>query len=129
MKLKNCINLILIPLHILYRWEFNCKTSFGYLSFFHNVNCLKLYFYALLIYLFLLPAYSVYADETVVGKRENILDFSAGIIEGEINRPSILMELGTNFNTFNDLVLLREDFNSFHEVDSIVRLRYMEEGK
>ncbi len=71
----------------------------------------------------------VMADENSSGKKEQILDFSAGIIEGELNRPSILMELGTNFKDFNDLILLREDFNSYHEIDSAVRLRYFEEKK
>ena len=61
--------------------------------------------------------------------KEQVLDFSAGVIEGELNRPSILMELGSNFKDFNDLVFLRENFNSFHAVDTKERLRFVEEKK
>jgi hypothetical protein len=70
-----------------------------------------------------------YADEKVPSqKKEQVLDFSAGVIEGELNRPSILMELGNNFKDFNDLILLlREDFNSYHQVDSVHRFRFIEE--
>ena len=60
--------------------------------------------------------------------KEKVLDFSGGVIEGELNRPSMLMELGNNYKEFNDLILLRDDFNSFHEVDSIKRLRYFDEN-
>ncbi len=72
----------------------------------------------------------VSAQETRSGEKKNqVMDFSAGYIEGELNRPSMLMELGTNFKDFNDLLLQREDFNSYHEVDSSKRLRYFEENK
>ena len=60
--------------------------------------------------------------------KEKVLDFSAGVIEGELNRPSMLMELGSNYKEFNDLILLRDDFNSFHEIDSMKRFRYFDEG-
>jgi hypothetical protein len=60
--------------------------------------------------------------------KEKVLDFSGGVIEGELNRPSMLMELGNNYKEFNDLILLRDDFNSFHEVDSNKRLRYFDEN-
>lgn len=60
--------------------------------------------------------------------KEKVLDFSGGVIEGELNRPSMLMELGNNYKEFNDLILLRDDFNSFHEVDSLKRFRYFDEN-
>ena len=67
------------------------------------------------------------ADENTQQKKEQVLDFSAGVIEGELTPPSILMELGTNFKDFDDLIVLREDFNEFHRLDSAVRLRYIED--
>ena len=71
----------------------------------------------------------VTSQDKAVAKSEQVLDFSAGIIEGELNRPSILMELGSNFKDFNDLIFLRENFNSFHVVDTKERLRFVEEKK
>lgn len=61
-------------------------------------------------------------------KKEQVLDFSAGVIEGELNRPSMLMELGSNYKDFNDLILLREDFNVYHELDSNMRFKYIDEN-
>jgi hypothetical protein len=60
--------------------------------------------------------------------KEKVLDFSGGVIEGDLNRPSMLMELGNNYKEFNDLILLRDDFNSFHEIDSLKRFRYFDEN-
>lgn len=61
-------------------------------------------------------------------KKDNVLDFSAGVIEGDLNRPSMLMELGSNYKEFNDLVLMREDFNTYHDTDSKFRFRYVDEN-
>ena len=71
----------------------------------------------------------VISQDKAVAKKEQVLDFSAGVIEGELNRPSILMELGSNFKDFDDLLFLRENFNSFHAIDSQERLRFVEEKK
>lgn len=60
-------------------------------------------------------------------KKVHVIDFSAGVIEGELNRPSMLLEIGDNFKDLDDLLFLREDFNSFHQVDSKIRFRYIEE--
>jgi hypothetical protein len=68
------------------------------------------------------------AEEKTVEKKEQVLEFTGGVIEGGLNRPSMLMELGSNFKDFNDLILLREDFNKYHKLDSSVRFRYIEEG-
>ena len=70
----------------------------------------------------------VQAESKTVSKKDNVLDFSAGVIEGDLNRPSMLMELGSNYKEFNDLVLMRDDFNSFHDVDSKTRFRYVDEN-
>ena len=71
----------------------------------------------------------VISQDKASATKEQVLDFSAGIIEGELNRPSILMELGSNFKDFDDLIFLRENFNSFHAIDSKERLRFVEEKK
>ena len=88
----------------------------------------KLKFLFLLILLILFSLIAI-AQEKALEKKEQVLDFSAGVIEGELNRPSILMELGSNFKDFNDLVFLRENFNTFHVIDTKERLRYVEESK
>ncbi len=80
------------------------------------------------LFLFVLTTF-VNAEVSKDQKKEQVLDFSAGVIEGELTPPSILMELGTNFKDFDDLIVLREDFNEFHRVDSSVRLRYIEENQ
>jgi hypothetical protein len=80
------------------------------------------------LFLFVLTSF-VNAEVSKDQKKEQVLDFSAGVIEGELTPPSILMELGTNFKDFDDLIVLREDFNEFHRVDSSVRLRYIEENQ
>lgn len=94
------------------------------------------YFLILLIFLSLLSKVAISEDvspltEVSSAKKDQVLDFSsgAGVIEGELNRPSILLELSSNFNNFDDLVLLREDFNSYHEIDSTIRFRYFEEKR
>lgn len=89
---------------------------------------MKMYQYFIGIFLSLLLLSTLMAQEEAQAKKEQVLDFSAGIIEGELNPPSILMELGTNFKDFDDLVLLRENFNKYHKLDSVVRFRYTEEN-
>ncbi len=74
------------------------------------------------------PSTSSTVTNTPESTKEKVLDFSGGVIEGELNRPSMLMELGSNYKEFNDLILLRDDFNAFHEVDSQKRFRYFDEG-
>jgi hypothetical protein len=75
--------------------------------------------------LILLTASLVKAEEL---DKKNVLDFSAGVIEGNVNRPTMLMELGANYKEFSDLVLIREDFNNFHELDSKKRFKYVDEN-
>ncbi len=92
--------------------------------------------YILISFLFLTNVYAQDAESsnpqpeksTTEKVKEKVLDFSGGVIEGELNRPSMLMELGNNYKEFNDLILLRDDFNSFHEVDSLKRFRYFDEN-
>lgn len=88
-------------------------------------------YHLLLILLFCLFSTSkdVFGQDNSQVKKDQVLDFSAGVIEGELSRPSILMELGSGFKDFDDLLLIREDFNSFHAIDSTTRLRYFEEKK
>lgn len=68
---------------------------------------------------------SIMAEES---DKKNVLDFSAGVIEGNVNRPTMLMELGANYKEFNDLVLIRDDFNNFHELDGKKRFKYVDEN-
>ena len=91
-------------------------------------NLINFKYIVLLILAVVFSQIVISQDKTVTNK-EQVLDFSAGVIEGELNRPSILMELGSNFKDFNDLIFLRENFNSFHAVDSKDRLRFVEEKK
>ena len=85
--------------------------------------------YIVLLILTAILSQDVISQDKPEEKKEQVLDFSAGVIEGELNRPSILMELGSNFKDFNDLIFLRENFNSFHAVDTKERLRFVEEKK
>ena len=85
--------------------------------------------YIYLLILMIIFSQVVISQDKAVAKKEQVLDFSAGVIEGELNRPSILMELGSNFKDFDDLLFLRENFNSFHAIDSQERLRFVEEKK
>ena len=71
--------------------------------------------------------FGVSAQDIKKSSKEQVLDFSAGVIEGELNRPRMVLELGSDYNDFNDVVFLREDFNDFHQVDSKVRYRYVRE--
>ena len=85
--------------------------------------------YLFLLVLMVILSQVVISQDKASATKEQVLDFSAGIIEGELNRPSILMELGSNFKDFDDLIFLRENFNSFHAIDSKERLRFVEEKK
>lgn len=68
---------------------------------------------------------SDFAIDSKTNKKENIIDFSVGVIEGELNRPSMLMELGNDFKDLNDIVHSREDFYDFQQSDSKFRFRYI----
>ena len=89
---------------------------------------MKLVFFFLMAIAFNIYAQTTENPEPLEKTKEKVLDFSGGVIEGELNRPSMLMELGSNYKEFNDLILLRDDFNSFHDVDSVKRLRYFDEN-
>lgn len=90
---------------------------------------MKYFLISIVLFFSYFTATSVFGQDSQIVKKDQVLDFSAGVIEGELSRPSILMELGSNFKDFDDLLFLREDFNSFHEIDSSTRLRYFEEKK
>jgi len=90
---------------------------------------MKLYKWILYLLFSILIISELMADDKSQQKKEQVLNFSAGVIEGELTPPSILMELGTNFKDFDDLIVLREDFNEYHKLDSATRLRYIEDNQ
>ncbi len=59
-------------------------------------------------------------------KKTQVLDFNADVIEGELKKPQLFLELGANVKDFNSLLLNREDFNDFQAVDMKKRLRFIE---
>jgi hypothetical protein len=84
--------------------------------------------YILILFFAFNFSFAAEPKENTKSKKEQVLDFSGGVIEGNLNRPSMLLELGSNYKEFNDLILLREDFNSYHELDSANRFRYVDEN-
>lgn len=58
-------------------------------------------------------------------KNTQTLDFGADIIEGELKKPQLLMELGANVEDVSSIIHLRDNFNDFHAVDSKKRLRFI----
>jgi hypothetical protein len=56
----------------------------------------------------------------------NVLDFNASVIEGELKRPQLFLELGTDIKDYNSVLLQRDDFNDFHALDMKQRLKYIE---
>ena len=53
------------------------------------------------------------------------LDFGADIIEGELKKPQLIMELGANIEDASSIIHLRDNFNDFHAADSKKRLRFI----
>jgi hypothetical protein len=58
-------------------------------------------------------------------KNTQTLDFGADIIEGELKKPQLIMELGANVEDVSSIIHLRDNFNDFHAVDSKKRLRFI----
>lgn len=57
--------------------------------------------------------------------KAQVLDFSGDVIEGELKRPQLFLELVGTTEFMESTLYQREDFNDFHAVDMRKRLRYI----
>lgn len=74
------------------------------------------------IFLWILIVYSLPSWSQ---KTSNTLDFGADIIEGELKKPQLFVELGANIEDMTSIIHLRDNFNDFHAIDQKRRLRFI----
>lgn len=60
-----------------------------------------------------------------LNSKSNVLDFGADVIEGELKKPQLFVELGANIDDMTSIIHLRDNFNDFHAVDQKRRLRFI----
>lgn len=60
-----------------------------------------------------------------INPKSNVLDFGADVIEGELKKPQLFVELGANIDDLTSIIHLRDNFNDFHAVDQKRRLRFI----
>jgi hypothetical protein len=58
-------------------------------------------------------------------EKPNTLDFSGEVIEGQLKKPKLMINIDTSLDDLTSIIHLRENFNDFHAVDQKKRLRFI----
>lgn len=63
---------------------------------------------------------------TAQAQKSNVMDFEADVIEGELRRPDLFLQLGNDHMNVESISYGRSNFNDFNKADRFWRVRYFE---
>ncbi len=86
--------------------------------------------YAVIFLFFLAQHFALGQDTPAPAKKnataaKNVLYFEGEIVEGELKKPKLFLELGAKIDDPDSILLSRDDFNDFHKVDMKRRFRFI----